>query len=144
MANKNPNLDNLDKEGRFQNLSASEVRAIASKGGKARMKAHKRKQTFKEAFGVIEDYVIKEESKKLNNQDKAELAKVLQEGGWLFYELMKIVRSDGDNKLSAIKEILDRVHGKPIQTTLVADEEKLYKAVTFTNEGKADGVIKLK
>ncbi len=53
MANKNPNLDNLTARGRLQNLSKKEVRAIASKGGKAKAEAYLELADPK----VIEEYI---------------------------------------------------------------------------------------
>lgn len=50
MANKNPKKENL---GDFRDLTAKELRKIASKGGKASVAARKNRKTMREALEIL-------------------------------------------------------------------------------------------
>ena len=116
MANPKGNPENLNKKGRFQNLTTSEKQAIASRGGKKGQETHREKRKLKESLEIALDIMTKRklaEARKKGDKDEAEL---LEESGILTTKMIKIALQGEkeDTRLKAMNDISNRIEGKPV------------------------------
>lgn len=105
------NEENLNKKGRFQELSKSELQSITRKGGKKKAENERKRKAIKEQIELGLDFL-----KNKHIAENPHLKEILTLIDLPTLELLKIIQegvADPQHKLKAISMVFDRTEGKP-------------------------------
>jgi hypothetical protein len=139
MANPKGNPENLSAKGRLKNATSSERQEIGRKGGLTYGRNLRKKKSIAEALEIMQEINKKKLVDKAIKKKKPELAEVINEIGWLPYQLQGIINNpivETQHRLKAIQEVLDRTDGKPVQT--IKQTNRNIDGATIDDEGNQE------
>lgn len=96
--------------------SQEEAKRISKKGGIARGKQRTKEKALRETFEAMFDYIGKQRI-----EENPQFKEMIEDIGAMNFELARIItnpKGSDKTRLAALKESMDRMHGKPTQTVV--------------------------
>ena len=125
MANPKGTIKNLDLEGRFQKIDATETAAIGRKGAIASNKVQKEKKKLKESLEIALEIMAKKKLRDAKAAKDVDLESLINESGLMAAEYASLAfdSETPEIRLRALKDIADRVDGKVVDKQANTDAE---------------------